>query len=316
MTAPMYEKNNTKSDPISLPGTRWQWADAVWAAAKRHRISGTPLALMLYLCRYIRWSPDDEGYGEAKIRSQQICSNLSITPKTLRAAQGVLANQNLLRIHRGKRGTPTTFRLNLSPQSLPPRGKNPLLRGKNSPQSPPPVLIVENIRNTKGSGPASFFQEKGHKDISLEIMDRWNDLATKKGLAKIIEITGKRRAAIKVRGEKILAVWEEVEREVSASPFLCGKNDRGWRISFDTLIGREDMLLKIIEGNYRQASGEVYASRAYKNNNGPWLEKMNLCESWLDYDNLAKEMSKQRHAPALISTVLALRDEEYSMACS
>lgn len=44
--------------------------------------------------------------------------------------------------------------------------------------------------------------------------------------------------------------WLGVCKRIESTPFLCGKNDRGWTVTFDWLIKNPENHLKITEGNY------------------------------------------------------------------
>ena len=78
-------------------------------------------------------------------------------------------------------------------------------------------------------------------------IDYWN---TNTKFVKITEITNERKAAIlfliKKHGKEALRT---VIDNVSKSGYLNGKNDKGWKITFDWIL-KPANFLKILEGNY------------------------------------------------------------------
>jgi len=49
-----------------------------------------------------------------------------------------------------------------------------------------------------------------------------------------------------------IAKFEALVKRISETPFLLGKNDRGWRASFDWLVANDDNAVKVVEGRYDQ----------------------------------------------------------------
>lgn len=73
-------------------------------------------------------------------------------------------------------------------------------------------------------------------------------------LPKVRSVTDKRKKAIKallakVSLEEIKEAFEKVER----TPFLKGKNDRGWKATIDFLV-KHDNIIKILEGFYESVN--------------------------------------------------------------
>lgn len=90
-----------------------------------------------------------------------------------------------------------------------------------------------------------------------DFADLWNT-ETKPPIARCRDLTTKRRRQIRSRlTEYPLTEWGAVFRRIQASAFCRGENDRGWRASFDWVIGSPDVGVKVLEGKYddRQSSG-------------------------------------------------------------
>lgn len=77
----------------------------------------------------------------------------------------------------------------------------------------------------------------------------WND--TVKNLPKVSKITPQRAAKIKARSkDRSFEEWEHLFEGMDQTPFLCGKNDRGWRADFDWIMRNPENALRVIEGKY------------------------------------------------------------------
>lgn len=87
-----------------------------------------------------------------------------------------------------------------------------------------------------------------------EILTEWNDLAEQCGLPKAGKMTGGRLRQVKARLREYpeLTAWQQAFRQIKESPFLQGKNDRGWRADFDFLLQAKSFA-RLTEGSYGQA---------------------------------------------------------------
>jgi len=70
-------------------------------------------------------------------------------------------------------------------------------------------------------------------------------------LSKPSRLTKSRKGLIRARWEAIgdLDNWKAICKQVQASRFLTGHNDKNWRASFDWIL-KETNFTKIVEGNY------------------------------------------------------------------
>jgi hypothetical protein len=71
-------------------------------------------------------------------------------------------------------------------------------------------------------------------------------------LPKVLKVTTARKKHIKARYREYnsdLSVFRELFKLAGSSPFLHGKNDRGWIASFDWLMNEQNMT-KVLEGKY------------------------------------------------------------------
>lgn len=100
-----------------------------------------------------------------------------------------------------------------------------------------------------------------------EIQDGWNEIATAKKLNTIKSIDRKRKDKLKVRFSEEEFNLKEIFKIIPLSPFLCGVNDRGWKVSFDWIIENSNNYLKILEGAYvSQKNGAISPFTHWKSN--------------------------------------------------
>ncbi len=99
--------------------------------------------------------------------------------------------------------------------------------------------------------PSKDSQPDGDPTLSIsEIVEAWNDLASRCQLATAVKLTDerKRKAALQAKRFSI-DDWLAVFRRIEQSPFLRGTNDRGWRCDFDFILSPSNFV-KILEGKY------------------------------------------------------------------
>ncbi|KQM37958.1 hypothetical protein [Sphingomonas sp. Leaf10] len=86
------------------------------------------------------------------------------------------------------------------------------------------------------------------------VVEAWNDMADRKGLAKVRALTPERRRKLnnRIRSHPV-EHWTEAIDAIERSPFLLGENDRGWRADFDFLL-QPSSFTKLIEGVYDRQS--------------------------------------------------------------
>jgi len=89
------------------------------------------------------------------------------------------------------------------------------------------------------------------RDDSAAAIEAWNVLARERGLPEVQRITDPRRAKLRKRLAECggLEGWDSALAKIRGSPGLCGSNERGWVIDFDTLM-QESTFTKLMEGKY------------------------------------------------------------------
>lgn len=98
--------------------------------------------------------------------------------------------------------------------------------------SPTPYPNPKNPLPPKGGG----------TEVPLPLLAQaWNRIAGGAGLPRVTTLSAARVRHVKARmvDEPDLAVWERAFAAIAADPFCAGRNDRGWRATFDYALRPE-----------------------------------------------------------------------------
>jgi hypothetical protein len=86
------------------------------------------------------------------------------------------------------------------------------------------------------------------------VYESWNDCVKKHQnvLAGLYKLTQDRRdqIATRLRENPDVEFWKSVFEKCHESDFLTGKNDRGWKATFDWLMKNSNNYVKVVEGRY------------------------------------------------------------------
>lgn len=97
---------------------------------------------------------------------------------------------------------------------------------------------------------------------SRSLFDLWNEVAQGSGLPRAREFTNGREKKCRSRmKERSLDEWREIFELCASTPFLCGENERGWRIGFDWIVENQENAAKVLEGKYQQSGGSGNSKR-------------------------------------------------------
>jgi len=99
-----------------------------------------------------------------------------------------------------------------------------------------------------------------------DIILHWNSIASKHGFAEVKRMTESRKTHYKARCKQAGGqdeYWRIVDAEFNRlGDFAKGKNDRGWKISFDFIVESEDKFAKLSEGKYRATGNQSSSSES------------------------------------------------------
>ncbi len=112
-------------------------------------------------------------------------------------------------------------------------------------------------REGKGKEGKGRERKGDYVDFEKSTLTIWNSFCDKNPiLSKVKEISGRRRTALKNRfTQTSFRDWGAILAAVQDQPFCMGKNDRGWKVSFDWLISNDTNYLKVLEFKYSDKKG-------------------------------------------------------------
>lgn len=92
-----------------------------------------------------------------------------------------------------------------------------------------------------------------------DIAEIWNELCGDV-LPRVVKLTDGRRKKLRARmaedgARRSPDWWREYFAQIRASPFCCGDGPRSWRADLDWAIRSEDVVTRVLEGNYRRGGG-------------------------------------------------------------
>ena len=199
----------------------------------------------LVLLALADWA-NDEGLCWPSI--ERLCGKSSLSRRAVQSAIKTLCEMGLL-IQEQSSGRGCRYWLKVGVQEMHGCSKNP--------------TVVQEM-HTRGAGDApntsythqlNTTSNKSSDDdppvTEDEIIECWNDLASRTGLPKIKVMNDKRRNMLRKRIKECpdVATWSLAFRNIERSSFLRGDNERGWQADFDFLI-QPTSFMRIIEGSY------------------------------------------------------------------
>ena len=106
-------------------------------------------------------------------------------------------------------------------------------------------------------------EAEAEKTPYSQILEMYNRLCEKTGLRSIRSVSGKRKIQTAARFKEYgLNDFVELFEKVSASSFLCGGGERGWKADYDWLIAPTNMQ-KVLEGKYDDEQSNAPLQKTY-----------------------------------------------------
>lgn len=117
------------------------------------------------------------------------------------------------------------------------------LFGENGKPDPDPEIFAASTENIPEFDPIQ------------EAFKLYNSAAEKIGIPQARSLSETRRKKLKARikGDNDLKIWKQAMANLGSSPFLRGKNDKGWKADFDFCL-QEESFNKLVEGSYSKTS--------------------------------------------------------------
>ena len=120
-------------------------------------------------------------------------------------------------------------------------------------------------------GDKSKEETEESRELRTAFRDYWN---SKDNLIKMRVSTKKRADKLNSRfkEEAFNENWQEIIDKADASPFLCGKNDRQWKVDAGWIVANSDNYVKVLEGRYDSEKVESPEER-YKREEKEMIER-------------------------------------------
>lgn len=136
-------------------------------------------------------------------------------------------------------------------------------RPKKQKESKKKAKVKQDVKALSASASASASlnknpNNKNHKGVKRlnkkHFIDKWNEFAAARKLAEIQSIADQREKHLKARiSSEDFFSFDELLKAIEEQPWLLGKNEKGWRVSFDWIINASNYT-KIMEKNYLHLS--------------------------------------------------------------
>lgn len=114
------------------------------------------------------------------------------------------------------------------------------------------VTSLEGSDNTQCWKTIKTFVSDRKPQFIEPFIDLWNVFALTHRLIKLpIRVTDHRRKKLETRVREPGFDFVAVLQAIKKSPFLQGKNDRGWKVDFEFIVNSEENYTKIVEEKYQ-----------------------------------------------------------------
>lgn len=105
---------------------------------------------------------------------------------------------------------------------------------------------------------AEFHQARMQRYPEIKaIQGKWNEFAIKHSLARIESMPNWRLRNILIRLKEEAFDFDKILQQIEKQPFLLGKSDKKWKISFDWFTDNEKKYIQIIEGVHIPDDGKT-----------------------------------------------------------
>ena len=213
------------------------------------RLPQTEKMVLLCLCDYANDS------GECWPSVETLATKCSVSDRTVQRTIRKLVADGLLTVRSSNGRVANVYRIslrqprqNVTPTECHPDTVSPLTPTMTTPNpdtvSPKPSRTTKQPPKDCASGDALTIEE---------VAEDWNEMAASVGLPSIRKLTKARRTQFRVRLREYPDIddWQRAFATIRETPWMHGKNDRGWKADFDFLLQAKSFT-KLNEGAYGQ----------------------------------------------------------------
>ena len=196
----------------------------------------------------------ERDHFKCQICGKYVCSGNVPAERLVKMGTGLFHFDHIVPVQQGGRATLENLRLTCPKCNLERKRfykeedifELPFASCENSPQ----VAASCGLNPNPNPNPIQSEKESEGADARDVVIKKWNSL----GLGTVRNAKGTRETHLKARIEEngLATVLEAIDN-VSRSDFLQGKNDRGWKITFDWFLNQNNFQ-KVLEGNYDSKS--------------------------------------------------------------
>lgn len=136
---------------------------------------------------------------------------------------------------------------------------------KDQPQKPLKSGVLQLVTSqTPASDPpntSQLFIRENKKEQHSVLFDLWNEVVKGTSLspARSLSEESLRKCNTRLK-ERSIQEWEKVFRLMTASTFMCGGGNKGWKATFGWIIKNSDNAEKVLEWNYQNADGRAVSN--------------------------------------------------------
>lgn len=118
-----------------------------------------------------------------------------------------------------------------------------------------------NRGQTKGDNNKELNEGKELNEVIVRAFASYNAVAETIGIPKAQKLSKTRQSKLKERLKDCGGIdgWNSAMEKLSASSFLSGQNDNGWRADFDFIL-QEKSFTKLMEGSYDNRKGNGHGA--------------------------------------------------------
>ena len=233
-------------------------ANGILDALAMNPLNGTQLRILIVIFRYT--------YGfnrkEAELSESYISKATGIDRRNIRREMAELINKKIVTVVKEAGFTnPRVVKFNKNHDqwgrvNLPPPGEN-IPEGEKA--TTPGGELAPSPEGELTPQERKYLKKYIKKDIVpfSEIKDLFNAICI--SLPSIQKLTNSRKDKVSKRWKEIpdIEQWKQLFRQVECTPFLLGKNDRGWKASFDWLLANDSNYTKVLESQYGNCQGQT-----------------------------------------------------------
>ena len=124
---------------------------------------------------------------------------------------------------------------------------------------------IDTLKDKDKDKDKDIDMEKDKDNITAhQLFDYYNEtVKTHNAFPSVLKFTKERadKCRARLKDVNFFETFKKALVKAKDTPFLCGTNDRGWKMNFDFLIANDSNVYKILEGKYDGAGKKDYGGQ-------------------------------------------------------